>query len=126
MEQLRYYSYALLMLAKGRAFRMHLENIEHLLNDPPHTSAGVSTHKHEQGQEEDFDGVLPPQKLQSYIAWLQLMVSHFDAADTLSRFVCSNLFIYNSISIHIMLTPSTSSEKLNWQTHPSLDHTQIP
>lgn len=68
VEQLRYYSYALLMLAKGRAFRMHLENIEHLLNDPPHTSAGVSTHKHEQGQEEDFDGVLPPQKLQSYIA----------------------------------------------------------
>jgi hypothetical protein len=120
VEQLSYYAYALLRLARGRAFRMHLENIEHLLDDPRHPSAGASTddyneeHDHAQ-QEEDFDGVLPPQKLKSYVAWLRLIVGHFDAVEILARFVKSSSFPYQSISIQILNPPLTGEDKLDWQ-----------
>ena len=103
---------------------MHLENIETLLDHPGRTSAaGASTDEHDQEQdntcneeqEEDFDGVLPPQKLNSYVAWLRLIVGHFDAVEILSKFVHSNLFSYDSISIQIMLTPNTTPQKLEWR-----------
>ncbi|KIJ96413.1 hypothetical protein K443DRAFT_682330, partial [Laccaria amethystina LaAM-08-1] len=120
VEQLSYYAYALLRLARGRAFRMHLENIEHLLDDPRHPSAGASTddyneeHDHAQ-QEEDFDGVLLPQKLKSYVAWLRLIVGHFDAVEILARFVKSSSFPYQSIFIQILNPPLTGEDKLDWQ-----------
>ena len=117
VEQLNYYAYALLRLARGRAFRMHVENIEDLLDDP---RAGASTDERNEGhdnapdkeQEEDFD-VLPPQKSKSYVAWLRLIVAHFDAVEILARFVTTNS--YRSISIQILVSPSTSSEQLHWR-----------
>jgi hypothetical protein len=157
VEQLQYYAYPLLRLARGRAFRMHLENIEHLLDDPRLPSAGASTDDHNEEhdnaqqeedfdgvlppqrfddphcpsagastdnhneehdnaqQDEDFDGVLPPQKLKSYVAWLRLIVGHFDAIEILVRFVKSSSFPYQSISIQILDPPPTSGEKLDWQ-----------
>ena len=123
VEQLNYYALALLRLARGRAFRMHLENVGHLLDDPRHTSAGASTDDHieehdnarDEEQEEDFDGVLPPQKLKSYVAWLRLIVAHFDAVEILARFVELNFPPYRSISIQVLVPPSTSPDKLDWR-----------
>ena len=123
VEQLAYYAFALLRLARGRAFRMHLENIGHLLKDPRHTSAGASTDDHikehnnarKEDQEEDFDGILPPQKLKSYVAWLRLIVAHFDAVEILTRFVEQDFPPYCSISIQVLVPPSTSSDKLDWR-----------
>jgi hypothetical protein len=123
VEQLHLYGYGLLRLGRGRAFRLHLENIERSLDDPRRTSAGVSTDEYNQEhdnardeeQEEDFDGVLPPQKLKSYVAWLRLIVGHFDAVEILARFVNSNFYPYHTISIDILVAPSTSPEKLDWR-----------
>jgi hypothetical protein len=114
VEQLNYYAYALLRLARGRAFRMHVENIEHLLDDP-HAGASTDERNEEHDnveQEEDFDD-LPLQKSKSYVAWLRLIVAHFDAVEILARFVLTNS--YRSISIQILVPPSTSSEQLPWR-----------
>ena len=63
MEHLHTSAYGLPKLARGRAFRLHLDNIKHLLDDPRRTSAGASTDEHDNApdeeQEEDFDAVLP-------------------------------------------------------------------
>jgi hypothetical protein len=124
VKKLHFYGYSILRLARGRAFQMHLENIETLLDHPGRTTAaGASTDEHDQEhdntrdeeQGEDFDGVLPPQKLKSYVAWLRLIVGHFDEVEILSGFVHWKHFSYDSISIQIMLPPHTTPEKLEWR-----------
>ena len=116
VEKLAYYAYGLLRLARGRAFRMHLENIEKLLDDPRCPSAGPSTDDHEETAEEFAVVLLPQQKLKSYVAWLQLILGHFDAVEILSGFVKSSDFPYKSISIEILEPLSTNGETLDWRT----------
>ena len=92
---------------------MHLENIGHLLKDPHHTSVGAATDNHikehdnarNEDQEEGFDGILPPQKLKSYVAWLRLIVAHFDAVEIFTRFVEQDFPPYCSISIQVLVPP---------------------
>ncbi|EDR12804.1 uncharacterized protein LACBIDRAFT_323546 [Laccaria bicolor S238N-H82] len=67
-------------------------------------------------QAEEFSGVTGPQQ-KSYIAWLQLILGHFDAVEILSDFVKSGYFAqYKSISIQILNPVPTSAANLDWKT----------
>jgi len=115
------YGYALLRLSRGRAFRMHLENVESLLEDPRRSNAGASIEEHDE-ELVAIRSVLPPNGsdsagealVNSYIAWLRLMVGHFDAVEIIVRYVTSHLFPYDSISIEILLAPPTDKALLPW------------
>jgi len=48
------------------------------------------------------------------VAWLRLMVGHFDAVEILVRHVTSPIFPYKSISIDILVAPPTNSALLPW------------
>jgi hypothetical protein len=122
--------YGLLRLSRGRAFQRYLENIKTLLKDPRGGSnVGASIRQHEGDIEGDIDEELEEiqsflsQKgsdgadtalLKSYTAWLRLMVGHFDAVKILVRYVTSQHFLYDSISIEILLPPPTDSALLPW------------
>lgn len=127
------YGYALLRISRGRAFRMHLENIEDLLEDPRQSSANVRAIEGFIDEElEAIEGLIdeeleaiqsfPSQKgrggksalSKSYTAWLRLVVGHFDAVEILIRYVTSQHFPYDSISVKILLSPSTDSNLLPW------------
>ncbi|KAF8952139.1 hypothetical protein BDZ97DRAFT_1745881 [Flammula alnicola] len=112
--------YALLRLSRGRAFQMHLENVGTLLEDPrPIMGASIKEHDEEL---EAIQSVLPPKGsdgvekalLKSYVAWLRLMVGHFDAVEILVRYVTLQHFPYDSISIDILVAPPTDSALLPW------------
>ena len=126
----RVYGYALMRMARGKAFRMHMENIEHLLLDyTPDTEASASVPEGEQeGEDEDEElrAVQVDEKgslSKSYGAWLRLMVIHFDAIEILVSFVNGAGASYESISIKILVPPTTRHEILPWSelfTDPNL------
>jgi hypothetical protein len=118
--------YALLRLARGCAFQMHLENIKFLLEDPHQPyDKNLDGEPNEEFDEEleAIRSVLPPTGsdgaekalVKSYVAWLRLMVGHFDAVEILVRFVTSQSFPYNHISVEILLAPRTDNNLLPWR-----------
>jgi hypothetical protein len=128
--------YALLRLSRGRAFQMHLENIKTLLEDPRRSESGTSFEGHDEEHDEELEAiqaVLPPKGSggvgkslsESYVAWLRLMVSRFDAVDILVPYVTSKQFPYNTISIDILLPPPTDSGLLPW-SELFRDHKFLP
>ena len=122
----RGYGYALMRIARGRAFRMHMENIEHLLSDyNSNTEASDSVPEGEQ-EGEDEDDELESDKgslSKSYGKWLRLMVVHFDAIEILVDFVNGVGKRFETISIKILVPPTTDFKLLPWSelfTHPNL------
>jgi hypothetical protein len=124
----RVYGYALFKMARSRAFRMHMENIEHLLSDyMPDTEASAPVPEGEQ-ESEDEDDELETIRVgslsKSYGAWLRLMVVHFDAIEILVNFVNGDVGkSYDSISIKFLVPPTTSRKVLPWSelfTDPSI------
>jgi hypothetical protein len=51
----------------------------------------------------------------SYRNWLKLMVVHFDAADTLVRYITGPTFNNRTISLKILVAPSTDTASLPWR-----------
>lgn len=124
--------FMLLRLSRGRAFKMHLENIQTVLQEPIRPSVETSTQAREgeggatlekesllnpnTAAAQDFDGVLPTPGsadalLKSYVAWLRLMVGHFDAVEILCRFIRPS---YKSIDLKIIVAPPTERTQLKW------------
>ncbi|KAF8914287.1 hypothetical protein CPB84DRAFT_1841014 [Gymnopilus junonius] len=126
--------YALLTIAKGRAFQMYLKNIQPLV-------APESTVEEDEGQREDqaedrgrdigedsesdddreVETVLQyatVEDKQSWSklckAWLLLMVVHFEAADALIGFVSSADFRYKAITFKILTSPMVDNTLLPW------------
>jgi hypothetical protein len=128
MSKGRVYGYALMRMARGRAFRMHMENIEHLLSDyTPDTEASVPEGEQEgEDEDEELEAIQVDKKgslSKSYGAWLRLMVIHFDAIEILVSFVNGVGSSYDAISIKILVPPTTSQEVLPWSelfTDPNL------
>ena len=131
------YAYGLLRLSRGLAFQMHLENIKSSLVDPRRSAAGASIEEHDEEPDRELEEELEaiPRAgsdaekalLESYIAWLRLVVGHFDAAEILARYVTSSHFQYSSISVDILLSPPTDSALLPWSqlfTHNFLPSTR--
>jgi hypothetical protein len=126
----RGYGYALMRMARGRAFRMHMENIEHLLSDyTPDTEASVPEGEREgkgELEDEEFEAIKIDKNRslsESYGAWLRLMVVHFDAIEILVSFVNEAGLSYETISIKILVPPTTSPDVLPWSelfTNPNL------
>jgi len=122
----RGYGYALMRMARGRAFRMHMENIEHLLSDyTPGTEASDPVPEGEQeGEDEDEElEVDKGSRSKSYGTWLRLMVVHFDAIEILVDFLNGDGKRFKTISIKILVPPTTIPEVLPWSelfTHPNL------
>jgi hypothetical protein len=130
--------YALRMIAKGAALRMHLRTIEAKLVDPrrPDMSlpmpGGNAEKDEEQGEEQDerdeeLEAVQPsalsmeenvpvPVPLwKSYRNWLKLMVIYFDAVHILDEYVTEPTFDNRRISLKILVPPSTDEALLPWR-----------
>jgi hypothetical protein len=126
----RVYGYALMRMARDRAFRMHMENIEHLLSDyTPDTEASAPVAEGEQegeDEDEDLEAIQVDQKgslSKSYGAWLRLMVVQFDAVEILVNFVNGLGLSYEHISIKMLVAPIKSRKVLPWSelfTDPNL------
>lgn len=112
----RVYGYALMRMARGRAFRMHMENIEPLLANYTRTTeaSGSASAPNIEMDEQDIENkdeeieAIGVDKMmgslsKSYGAWLRLMVVLFDAIEILVNFVNGNRFPYESISVKILI-----------------------
>ena len=135
------YGYALMRIARGRAFRMHMENIEPLLvnmkalkpSSAPNVAIGEQEDEdkneasipdlefkvaigEQEGEDEDeeIEEIQPGSLSKSFEAWLRLMVVHLDAIETLVNFVNGSKFPYETISIKILVAPTTSPIALPW------------
>jgi hypothetical protein len=125
------YGYGLLKLARGQAFRMHMEHIGHLLKKPDPTNAGEpvpassnAEYPVEEPEDEDLqalesllpnEGAAPKTLTKSYINWLRLTVAHFDAVEIIIQYVWSSSFRYREISAMTLVPPSTSSALCPWE-----------
>jgi hypothetical protein len=107
VDDVHLYGYALLRLSRGRAFRKHLENIESFLDHPHRSNTGVS--------DPELEAISRLALVNSYIAWLRLMVGHFDAVEIIVRHVTSKDFPYDTIIVEILLAPPTNKTLLPWQ-----------
>ncbi|KAF9474540.1 hypothetical protein BDN70DRAFT_936560 [Pholiota conissans] len=115
--------YALLRIAKGRAFRMHLESIESYLslNDPRIRAGQASSECIEAFpalqpvRSSDSDGMEATKLLsQSYVDWLRWVLDQFDAIETLVTYMTSSRFPYRSISLSLLAVPKTTDTFLPW------------
>ena len=128
------YGYGLLKLARGQAFRMHMEHIGHLLKkpDPTNTGAPVPASSNaedpvEEPEDEDLqalkpllpnegkEGAAPKTLTKSYIDWLRLTVAHFDAVEIIIQYVWSSSFRYREISAMTLVAPPTSTALCPWE-----------
>ena len=116
------YSY---FLTKGTAIKMHLDTIGPLLkswND--HHSLQMSMQEPGDNSEEcdeDVEAVCKSVKkadspAESYLNWLRLLISHFDAISILIRYITGLEFQYEAISINIVVPPPVVPVLLLWQT----------
>ena len=126
----RVYGYGLMKMARSRAFRMHMENIEHLLSAYTFDTEALAPVPEGKPEGEDEDEELEAIQdnkngslSKSYGGWLRLMVVHFDAIETLVDFVNNSGLSYKTISIKILVPPTTSHKVLPWSelfTDPDL------
>ena len=123
------YGYGLLRLSRGRAFQLHLANIEPLLRDALDLG-DEEEDDHKEGDQERYDdeleeirptlpqnGVLP----RSFTTWLRLMVAHFDATEIVARAIVK--LNVDTVSVTILVAPETDNTLLPWRTlfsHPYL------
>lgn len=128
-------AYGLQRLATGAAIRMHLRTIAVFLQRKhSRTSMPISGEMQEEADEEldeDLKAVQPSVMKEgveiplwrSYVDWLRLMISHFDAVEILVRFVMGSQFHQQTISIQIIVAPTVDNQLLDWQqlfTEPTL------
>jgi len=118
--------YALLAMAKGRAFQLHLETIEGLLmtfkQSIPVPNVVLNEEEGEEEHSEDLKEELEaiqqrtkePKPLRKiYRDWLQLMVVHFHAADVLYGYINRDLVNFDTISVKILVPPTINRNLLN-------------
>lgn len=118
------YGYALLKLSRGRAFRMHMQNVAHMLVPvetnvpvPPQETVGdneAGENHLEADDELDAIEALQPSNTKG-VKWLRLMVAHLDALDIILLFVRSKNFTYNSIDATLLLAPLAEKELYPWK-----------
>lgn len=128
----RLYGYLLMRLARGRAFRQHVQNIEHLLAKhiaavSAVQSAGIDEEAQEMTpdvEEEINDEIvavegIPLEQLgvlsNAFGSWLRLMVAPLDAAEIIVDFVNDSRFPFRKVSINLLIPPKTNSETLPWR-----------
>jgi len=122
--------FALLTMAKGRAFQMHMQTIEGSLMDFKQSIPVpnvVLNEEDSEGEEEEEDSEDLTEELEAipqrsrepkplrkiYRDWLQLMVVHFHAADVLFGYINSVLEIFDTISVKILVPPTINRALLN-------------
>lgn len=124
--------HALLRIARGSAFEMHLQNIATLLEDHRDTEISMPMSNLAMEEEEDVekeDEVLGEELLpvlsnitdlgepmplwKTYRDWMRLMVVHFDAAIILTRYSSSQT-LPKIISVNILLTPRVDEACLSF------------
>lgn len=125
----RVYGYTLMRIARGRAFRKHMENIEPLLKEYTATSDPGMTAEDQkaEGKDETEANDTELEAIQTgkqtsngslsmrYGAWLRLMVEHFEEVDLLANHVTGANFPFDDISIKILIAPTiTNAEVLPW------------
>lgn len=136
MLEAQIYGYVLLRISRGRAFRLHLQNIALALVISFPTSGGApapmpalskddneETDDNEEGDgvEADDDDVdeelraMQAHPYPDYVNWLRLMVSPFDAVEIVLRFVRSSKRGFKSFSIQTLLSPQSSNDLLPWR-----------
>lgn len=124
---------ALLRLSKGAALKMHLKTITHLLSRIHRTP--VPGEEQEEPDEDlkavqpfvSIEGALKPLAT-SYIDWLRLMVTNFNAVNILVQYFAGAGSQYDNISVKIVVAPPVDKRLLPWQellTDPKLFPTGI-
>lgn len=130
------FGYGLLKMARGQACQLHMENIGPLLdsvqqqyNIDPFQSAvpegrEVELEDEELEDEEELESVLSMDKdkagtqktlATSYVHWLRLTVTHFDAIEIVMQYVMSEKFTHSSIDVKTLVAPLTSKALYPWQ-----------
>ena len=110
------YGYGLLRLSRGRAFQLHLENIEPLLKAALNLGDEEEDSNGESDVElEEIQPTLPQNGAltKSYTAWLRLMVVSFDATEIVVRAV--NKLQLDKVSVTILVPPKTDETLLPWR-----------
>ncbi|KJA15940.1 hypothetical protein HYPSUDRAFT_47888 [Hypholoma sublateritium FD-334 SS-4] len=121
LDNARMYGYALLRLSKGRAFRVHIQNIGHLLKHYHLTNKGVTTPTGEEPDKDGSDEDLETIQHTDHVGWLRLVVAPFDAVETVIMYVTSHRFFHTSIAVKILVAPLASGPLYPWRellTHP--------
>ncbi len=114
---------ALLHLARSSAIEKHLQAIEHLLGDFRRNKADDTRMVEEDEIDDDLRSVQPSAVhdgqviplWESYLKWLRLMVSHFDATSILTQYIKHPDFQYNRITIKIITPPRVDKCLLTWE-----------
>ncbi|KJA17468.1 hypothetical protein HYPSUDRAFT_57717 [Hypholoma sublateritium FD-334 SS-4] len=124
------HGYGLQMLSKGAGLKMHLKTIAPLLiNNPVLRSESemsilnAGAEQQELELDRDVEAVRPFASKEgaeiplwmSYINWLELMVTYFDAVSTLVCYVTGQYFNHEAISIRILVAPPVDRRLLPWQ-----------
>ncbi|KJA12521.1 hypothetical protein HYPSUDRAFT_210443, partial [Hypholoma sublateritium FD-334 SS-4] len=119
----------------GRAFQIHMQNIEEYLRDPRRRLTALPNLAQQEDDLEDREDSeecdeeveaslssleeanQPVQLWKAYWDWLRLMVVHFEAGSTLQRFARSPYFPTNAkpLSIKILLSPDDDKQSLPYQ-----------
>ena len=116
IHKVHIYGYALLRLSRGRAFQLHLENIEPLLKEI------LDLGDEEEDHIEEYDGELEEIRLtlpqngdlpKLYTAWLRLMVAHFDATEIVVRAL--DKLQFEKVSVTILVPPKPDGKLLKWR-----------
>jgi len=139
LDDTRVYGYALLKLARGQAFRMHMENIAPLLkksyfNNRNNLEAQalnaedlVAGPKDPEDENEELVALQPvllpigdnegsrKTLTKSYVDWLRLTLAHFDAVEIVVRYVMSPKFHHEYINVKNLVSPLASSALYPWQ-----------
>lgn len=108
---------AFMRMARGQAFQMHMESIELQLSDytPTDTEASMPYREQEDENEDEELNAILDDKLslsKTYRAWLLMMVVYFDAIEILASFMNGLGRAYETISIKILVPPTTSRKVL--------------
>jgi len=118
--------YMLQKLTKGAAIKMHLNTIAPLLKswNDCHSQTSMSTQgpiENSEERDEDIEAVCESVKkgdslATSYLDWLRLLVTHFDAISVLVGYVTGPEFNCEAISIEIVVAPRVEPILLPWRT----------
>lgn len=129
----RIYACLLMRIARSRALRMHLQNIEpllasHIRASPSPTSApGADTlQDHDETRDNDLEAIELDSEMdydqkgllaKSFTSWLLLMLIQVDAVERLVGFVHGPSFrgLFNGINVKLLIPPTTSRRLLPWR-----------
>jgi hypothetical protein len=133
VEKVLFTVHGLQNLCNGSALKLHLRNIEGILNDPPRANEqsreceNFNEHNADPDErDEDLEAIHPsawaqakeqPARWKSYRKWLKIMLVHFDAMDVLGSHASGQYFPHDDIKVRVLVPRrrEEDSKLLQWK-----------